>query len=71
MIAAQLTLELDPTHSALCRVHAPYGHPVLGEVWVNKKTSTHISFYAQTGERVFSKFRWSRSEFDQGREAAQ
>lgn len=54
---------IDPS---TVRLDAPFYHPVLGPMWITKKTATHISFYMQSGERKFGRFKIRWSEFETG-----
>jgi hypothetical protein len=52
----------------------PYTHPTIRlwdgghEIWISRKTPTHISFTARQGERTFGRFKWTIPEFMAGRE---
>jgi uncharacterized membrane protein len=52
---------------ATLRVDAPFAHPVLGEIWITKRTPTHVSFYMQTSPRRFGRFKVTIEEFETGR----
>ena len=51
-----------------------YTHPTIRlwdgahEIWISRKTPTHVSFMARQGERSFGRFKWSVAEFMAGRE---
>ena len=48
------------------KINAPFEHPVLGPMWITKKSKTHVSFYAQYGARRFSRVKLSLQEFRTG-----
>jgi hypothetical protein len=51
-----------------------YTHPTIRlwdgghEIWISRKTPTHISFTSRQGERTFGRFKWTIAEFMAGRE---
>jgi hypothetical protein len=52
----------------------PYTHPTINlwdgghEIWISKRSATHVSFMARQGERTFGRFKWAIAEFMAGRE---
>lgn len=59
---------------AAVKAHAPFSHPKIGDVWIDKLTPTHVSYTAFAGETPtgtrLAKVKWSRAEFEAGQEAA-